>query len=213
MAKINIRKLHVNDLNKLPTFFSEHLHFIEPNQSTDQKLRIKQLYSHYTKRLYFHYIPSILLNSLDFDIFDGSVAQYHVNIVGVVIIRRFPLGKSWVLGPIVVHTNFRRLGIATHLMNFAMKTLKEKKAKSVILPIERNNIQGRKFFEKFGFKYLEPTFSDHNRARNYARITALVHSYLRNPSYKIERYPSRRKVDLPEIEKARMWHIMFKEID
>lgn len=162
------------------------------------------------KKLYLHYIPSMLLSSLGLDILEGSVAQCDGNIVGVIITRRFPLGKSWVLGPIVVHVNFRRSGIATRLMNLVMKTLGEKKAKSVILAVGRDNIQGRKFFEACGFKYLEPIFYDHDKALNYARTIALIHGYLRNPSYKIGECPSlRRNAKLPGMKK--MWYIMLKE--
>jgi len=83
-----------------------------------------------------------------------------------------------------------------------------------MLSVERDNVPGRSFFEKFGFKYLGPIFSDHDRARNYVRITALIHGNLRNPSYKVEQYPSRRRnVDLPGIKKTRMWYIMLKAND
>jgi len=137
------------------------------------------------------------------------------NIIGTIVARRFPSGKSWVIGPVVCHADFRHLGIATHMMNLVMKHLREKKAKSVILSVERNNILGIRFFEKFGFKYLEPVFNTHDRARNYARTIALIHGYLRNPLYKIERYPpscERASFDLPGMRKTKMWYIMLKEL-
>ena len=204
MARIVVRELHIDDLGKLLDLFSEHMVHIKPDRSIPQRL---------AKHLHFHYILNVPLSLFGLDTFIGSVAQAgEGNIVGAIIARRFPLGKSWVIGPVVVHKNFRRLDVATHMMNFVMKCLREKKAKSVILSVEKDNVPGRSFFEKFGFKYLEPIFSDHDRARNYARIIALIHGYLRNPSYKIEQHPSRRRnADVPGTEYIRLWYIMLKE--
>lgn len=209
MARIVVRKLRMDDLGTLLDLFSEHMFHIKPDRSVDRSTPQRL-----TKRIHFHYILSVPLSLFGLDTFIGSVAQAgEGNIVGAIIARRFPLGKSWGIGPVVVHTNFRRLDVATHMMNFVMKCLSEKKAKSALLSVERDNVLGRSFFEKFGFKYLEPIFSDHDRARNYARITALIHGYLRNPSYKIVQYPLRRRDDLPQIKKTRMWYIMLKELD
>jgi len=208
--RIVVRKFHIDDLDQLLDLLSEHMFHIKPDRSIDRSTPQR-----HTKNLHLHYILNVPLGYLGLDTFIGSVAQAgEENIVGAIIARRFPLGKIWVIGPVVVHTNFRRLDTATHMMNFLMKCLREKKAKSAMLSVERDNVTGRSFFEKFGFKYLEPNFSDHDKARNYTRTTALVHGYLRNPSYKAGQYPSRRRnVDLPEIDKTRMWYIMLKKID
>ena len=206
MAGIVVRKLHMDDLSDVLGLLSEHMFHIKPiDRSAPQRL---------TKRLHFHYILSVPFSLFGSDTFIGSVAQAgEGNIVGAIIARRFPLGKSWVIGPVVVHKNFRRLDVATHMMNFVMKCLREKKAKSAMLSVERDNVPGRSFFEKFGFKYLEPIFSDHDRARNYARMTTLIHGYLRNPSYKTAQYPLRRGNNMPQTKKTRMWHIMIKELE
>jgi len=138
----------------------------------------------------------------------GLVAQTDDGkIIGTIVARRFPLGKNWIIGPVVCHADFRDLGITTHMMNLVIKHLREKKAKSVIVSVERNNILVIRFFKKFGFKYLEPVFTNHNRARNYARTIALIYGYLRNPSYKIEQYPllrARENFNLPGIRKTKM---------
>lgn len=204
---VKIRSLHTDDLDMLPALFKKHLFYKKQDRSVDRSSPQRL-----TKQLYFHYILNVPLSLLGLDTFVGLVAQTNDgNIVGAIIARRFPLGKSWIIGPVVCHANFRHLGIATHMMNLIMKRLRKKKAKSAILSVERNNILGRRFFKKFGFKYLEPIFNDHDRARNYARTIALIQGYLQNPSYKIEQCPSRRKnVKLPGIKK--MWYIMLKEL-
>lgn len=194
MARIIFRKLHINDFDKSLDLFNGNLFHINPTT------------------LYFHYILDVALSLFGSDTFIGSVAQTRERkIVGTIIARRYPLGKSWVIGPVLVHSKFRNLGIGTHMMNSVMKRLREKKAKSVILSVERDNVAGRSFFEKFGFRYLEPVFTNHDRARNYARTTALIQGYRQNPSCKITQYSSRRKKDFSQIEKTRMWHIMLKE--
>ena len=201
VAKIRVRKFYANDLNNVLNLFIENLGL---SYDTTQKFK---------KRFLFSYILSLVFSLLGLDTFIGSVAQADDgNIVGAIITRRFPLGKNWVLGPVAVHTNFRNLGIATRMMDLIMRLLREKKAKVAIVSVKRDNIQGRIFFEKFDFKYLEPIFSSREKAHNYARIIALIHGYLRNPSYKIEQYPSRRRnASLPRIKKIRMWYIMLKE--
>ena len=209
---MKIRNLHLNDLDKIPALFKKHLFYMKQDRSVDRSSPQK-----IAKRLYFSYILNVPLSFLGLDTFVGLVAETDDgNIIGTIVARRFPSGKSWVIGPVVCHADFRHLGIATHMMNLVMKYLREKKAKSVIVSVERNNILGIRFFKKFGFKYLEPVFSNHNRARNYARTIALIHGYLRNLSYKIKQYPPSRErasFDLPGIRKTKMWCIMLKEFD
>ena len=201
MARIVVRKLHIDDLGKLLDLFSEHMFHIKPDRSTLQRL---------TKNIYFHYILNVPLSSLGLDTFIGLVAQAEDgNVVGAVIARRFPLGKSWVIGPVVVHTDFRRMGIATRMMNLVIKRLREKKAKSAILSVERNNIRARRLFEKFGFKYLEPIFSHHDRARNYVRRIALTYSLLHELPYEPTSLRE-RSIDYPQTRR-KIWHIMLKE--
>jgi len=95
-----------------------------------------------------------------------------------------------------------------------MRHLREKKAKSAILSVEKDNILGIKFFKRLGFRYLEPVFSNHNRARNYVRAMALIHGYLRNLPYRIQQYtPSKRNFNSSGMTKTRIWYIMLKEFD
>lgn len=207
---VKIRNLHLNDLDMLPALFKKHLFYMKQDRSVDRSSPQR-----IAKQLYFHYIINGPLSFLGLDTFVGFVAQTDDgNVVGTVIARRFPLGKSWVIGPVVCHVDFRHLGIATHMMDLVMKCLREKKAKSAILSVERNNIMGTRFFEKFGFKRVEPVFSNHDRARSHVRTIALINGYFRNTSYKIEQDPPpRRNADLPGIKKTRMWYIMLKEFD
>ena len=165
-------------------------------------------------RLLLSYTLSKPFNFFKINTFVGPIAQINNrHIIGAIFARRFPLGKTWILGPIAVHPNFRRLNIATQTMNLLLKYLKEKKAKSVILSIERDNIAARRFFEKLNFKYLEPIFDDHDKARNYVLTTTLVHDYIRNQSYRIKQYPSRRRCpDLQRTKKTRIWYIMSKRL-
>ena len=87
MTPIVVRKLRIDDLGKLLDLFSEHMFHIKPDRSIPQRL---------TKRLHFHYILNVPLSLFGLDTFIGSVAQAgEGNIVGAIIARRFPLGKSW----------------------------------------------------------------------------------------------------------------------
>lgn len=202
-ARINIRKVNANDLKAVLNLFARHMNI--------ERERI----SAFRKRSLLSYILSVPFGLLGEDTFIGSIAETDDgHIVSAVFARRFPFGKSWIIGPVVCHVDFRHLGITTHMMNWVMKYLREKKTKSVIVSVERSNIGGIRFFKKFGFKYLEPVFDNHERARNYVRTIALIHGYLRNPSYKIERCPpprARANFDLPRIRKTRMWCVMLKE--
>lgn len=204
---VKIRSLHADDLGMLLALFKEHLFYKKQDRSVDRSSPQRL-----TKQLYFHYILNVPLSLLGLDTFVGLVAQTdHGKIVGAIIARRFPLAKSWIIGPVVCHANFRHLGIATRMMNFIMKHLRKKKAKSAILSVERSNTLGRRFFRKFDFKYLEPTFDDHDRARNYVRTIALIHGYLRNLSYKTEQRPWRRRRDTELSGIRKMWYVMLKE--
>ena len=204
MESIIIRNFLMSDLDQSTDLFLKHTFHLKYKTSTPERI---------AKNLYLHSILNVPLSSLGLDIFTGSVAIVEgKRIVGAIIARRFPLGKTWVIGPVAVHKEFRRLQIATKMMSSLIADLKTKKAKSAILSVERNNLKGRAFFGKFGFNYLGPSFTIHSKARNYARISALIHGYLRNPSYKIEQHPSRTRNDnLPGLKKIRMWYIMLKE--
>ncbi len=151
------------------------------------------------------------------DIFIGSLAETNdEQIIGTVLARRFPFGKSWIIGPVVVHPNHRSSGIATNMMNFTVEHLKSKKANRAILSVETRNIKARRFFERSGFEYLASVFIDHDEARKYVQILTLISGYLPNNSGKIEIYPRHSKISVSNQEskktKIRTWNIMMRKL-
>lgn len=203
MMKVRVRQLYADDLNSLSTLFKDFFNFAERSIDRSSPDRL-------IKSLYFHYIFSVPLGSLGLDTFIGFVAQAEDrNIVGAVIARRFPLVKSWVIGPVVVHGDFRNSGIATQMMNLTIERLKQKNAKMAILSVERKNIQGRIFFQKFGFTHLKPIFSNHDIVRNYVRRIALTYSFIHELPYESA---SLRKTGTENQQTRRnMWHVMLKQ--
>lgn len=197
----------------LPTLFKKHLFYLKQDRSVDRSSPQRV-----TKQLYFNYILNGALSFLGLDTFISYVAltDDNENIIGSITARRFPLGRSWIVGPVVCHQDFRNLGIATYLMNLVMEYLRAKKATSVLLSTGRNNIPGLRFFRKFGFKYLEPVFMDHKGARNYVRKIALIHGYLGNPPKRIKPYARiKRNSDLARARKreTKMWYVLIKVFD
>lgn len=194
----------------LSTLFKKHLFYMKQDKSVDRSSPQRV-----AKQLYFHYILNVALSFLGLDTFVSFVALTDdEKIIGTITARRFPLGKSWVVGPVVCHQDFRHLGIATNLMNLVMEYLRAKKATSALLSTERNNIPGLRFFKKFGFKYLELVFMDHKGARNYVRKIALIHGYLRKPPNRIKQYPPiKRNSDLAGKRETKMWYILIKVFD
>ena len=207
---MKFRNLHSNDLDMLSTLFKKHLFYMKQDKSVDRSSPQRV-----TKQLYFHYILNVALRFLGLDTFVSFVALTDdEDIIGTITARRFPLAKSWIVGPVVCHRDFRHLGVATNLMNLVMDHLRAKKATSALLSTERNNIVGLRFFRKFGFKYLEPVFMDHKEARNYVRRISLIHGYLRKPPNRIKKYPPiERNSNLAEKRETKMWYILIKVFD
>ena len=207
---VKFRSLQLHDLDKLPTLFKKHLFYMKQDKSVDRSSPERV-----TKQLYFNYVLNVALGFLGLDTFVSFVALTDdENIIGTITARRFPLGKSWIVGPVVCHRDFRHLGVATNLMNLVMKDLRAKKATSALLSTERNNISGLKFFEKFGFKYLEPVFMDHKGARNYVRRIVLIHGYLRKPPNRIKQYPPmKRNSESAERRAPKIWYVLIKVFD
>ena len=179
MAKINIRKLHANDLSELPALWSKHLmgpgaYEVDLSFTTPDAWAQKV-----SKRLYIQYIFDRPLSILGLETYVCAVAQVeNGEIVGTIVARRMhPFAKTWELADVVVHTNYRRLGIATYMMNFVMNHLKKKKAKLITLTVERGTV-AKGLYEKFDFKCSESFF--------------ILYRNLRNLSYRIERHPFRR---------------------
>jgi predicted N-acetyltransferase YhbS len=135
-------------------------------------------------------------------------------IIGTITARRYPLARSWVIGPIVCHKDFRNRGIATNLMNLILDYLKTKKATSALVSTEKNNKKGLTFFEKFGFEYINHVSLDHGGARNYVRKSAITYGYLLKPPKKIQLIHSmRNKHALRPTKETKMWYILLKTID
>jgi ribosomal protein S18 acetylase RimI-like enzyme len=204
MAKINIRKLNSEDLENVLNLFNRHARITK-------KRRLG-----FRRRILFSYILGTVLNRLGEDIFIGSIAETaNRHMIGTVFARRFPFGKSWVIGPVFLHPSSRGSDIATHLMNFTVEQLRMKKAKLAILSVGKNNIQARRFFEKYYFKYFGPVFEDHDEARKYVRKFTLVSGYLQSINDKMGRYALETKIansnQKPRRNQIRSWFIMVRK--
>lgn len=203
------RKLHLNDLNKLAGLFENHLFYLPQDKSADRSSPKKVV-----RQLFFHYIFSVPLSFFRLNLFVSFVAQTNDgNIIGSITARRYPFAKSWVIGPVVCHKDFRNRGITTHLMNLILTHLKTRKAASVLVSTEKDNEKGLMFFEKFGFEYLNYASPNHEGARDYVRKIAITYGYLLKPR-KIQRIQSLRTEHMIGSTKRRkMWYILLKLID
>ncbi len=207
-ARINIRKLNANDLKNVLNLFAKHMNIGQERIST------------FRRRSVLSYVLSVPFGLLGEDTFIGLIAETDDgHIVGAIFARRFPFGKSWVIGPVIVHPNFRGSSIATCIMNFTVEHLRKRKAKWAILSVETSNIQGRSFFEKSEFEYMGPVFADHEQARKYVQMFTLISGYLQNTTCKIEQYPLQTKIAFqgdsdqkPRTNGTRTWRIMLREL-
>jgi len=204
------RSLNANDLNKLAKLFRTHLFHLEQDKSVDRSSPERIV-----KRLYFNYILSIPLNFIGLNIFISFVAQRNDGeIIGSITARRYPLARSWIVGPIVCHKKYRNQGIATNLMNLTLEYLKGKKAANVLVSTEKENEKGLRFFQRLGFKYINQVFLNHQEARNYVRQFSITHGYLLKYSGKIQLIHSMRtKHALRPTKETKMWYILLKTID
>jgi len=204
-GKIDIRRPNSDDLKNVLTFFATHVNVAKKRESG------------FNRRLLLSYIFNELFSFLGEDTFTGSLAETkYGQVIGTIFVRRFPFGKSWILGPIAVHPNFRGSDLATHMMTFTMKLLRKKKARLAILSVQTSNIQARKFFEKSDFRYLEPVFANHEQARKYVQMFTLISGYFRNTRYSIEQYPMQTRIahsdKKPEANRSRTWCIMLRTL-
>ena len=205
MTTIKIRRFDSDDLAKVLNLLIRYL-------DVDWKRK-----SGFRRRFLLGYILSVPFNLLGKDTFVGAIAETNDDhIIGAVIARRFPFGKSWVLGPVILHPNSRGSGIATRMMNFTLKELTMKKANLAVLSVGTNNIQARSFFEKLDFKYFGPVFMDHDQARKYVQIFALILGYFKNAIHKIPQYPLETKITHSDqksrTNRMRTWHMMLREL-
>lgn len=204
MTNIMIRRLNTDDLEDLLKLLAVHTNMTDKRKTG------------FRRRLLLSRISSKPFGFVREDIFTGAIAQAdEEQIIGTAFARRFPFGKSWVIGPVVVHSNHRSSGIATSMMNFTVELLKRKKAEHAILSVETRNIGARRFFERSGFKYLAPVFKDHDQARNYVQMLTLISGYLRASS-KTQIYPPRRETSFSDQEskksRTRTWNIMMRKL-
>jgi predicted N-acetyltransferase YhbS len=206
---MKFRNLHLNDLNVIARLFKNNLFYLQQDKSIDQSSPETVV-----KQLFFHCIISTPLNLFGLDTFVSYVAQTNDGeIVGTITARRYPLAKSWIIGPLVCHKDFRNQGIGTKLMNLILEHLKTKKATCVIVSTGRNNKKGLMFFERFGFEYLNHVSLDHKGARNYVRKIAITYGYLPKLSRKIQLTHSlRSRHKLRPTKETKMWYILLKTI-
>lgn len=203
------RNLNANDLNKLAKLFRTHLFHLEQDKSVDRSSPERIV-----KRLYFHYILSIPLNFIGLNMFVSFVAQTNDGeIIGSITARRYPLARSWIVGPIVCRKESRNQGIATNLMHLTLEYLKGKKAVNVLVSTEKDNEKGLRFFQRLGFKYINQVFLNHQEARNYVRQFSITHGYLLKYSRKIQLIHSMRNRKGVQLDKeTKMWYILLRKI-
>ncbi|MGD9130319.1 MAG: GNAT family N-acetyltransferase [Candidatus Bathyarchaeota archaeon] len=202
--------MHLNDLNQLTKLFKDHLFYLEQDKSVDRSSPKKVV-----KQLYFHYVLSTPLEFFGLNMLVSFVAQTDDGqIVGIITARRYPLAKSWIIGPVVCHKDFRNRGIATKLMNSILEHLRTKKATFALVSTEKSNKLGLLFFEKFGFKYLNVNSSDHKGARLYMRKLAMKYGYLLKLPRKVQPLHSvSSEHELQPTKEIKIWRILLKTID
>jgi ribosomal-protein-alanine N-acetyltransferase len=76
-------------------------------------------------------------------VFDGDVIGY--------VFANYLLHESQILN-LAVHPDFRRRGVATVLMNEAIRELKKRGCVFMYLKVRASNTGAQKFYELFGFK-------------------------------------------------------------
>lgn len=154
-----------------------------------------------------HFVFNLLFKSLGLDTIFGSVTQSHDGkIVGLIITRRLPLAKTWIIGPIAVDKRHRGFGIGTSTMKFTLKVLQDKKADGALISVDntRRHYRARKLFQKFGFRILRHVFTSSNQAYSHARMISL-----REPLNRIIQESISNETDLKNPQK--IWYIFLKK--
>ena len=80
----------------------------------------------------------------------SKVAVFGENVIGYICVN-YLHHESHILN-LAVHQDFRRQGVATLLMNEAMRELKKKGCVFLYLKVRSSNTDAQKFYEIFGFK-------------------------------------------------------------
>ena len=208
MKEMYIRNFETDDLKRFLDLFS--LHMVDSSEKCAHPTGFNDLFT-------ASFVIGKLLRFIRQDIFFGLISSTsNKDVVGAVFARRFPLCKTWIVGPVIVDPKFRHLGIGVGMMRFMLERLERKKAKYLVLSVETDNIQGRKFFEKFNFRYLGPVFKNHDRARKYVQRLALISGYLKGTPFKNHQILAQTNSPqiYREMEKKpiRTWQIMFTEL-
>jgi ribosomal protein S18 acetylase RimI-like enzyme len=190
--KMFSRKMHPWELNKIRKLLINNL------RMTSKDIAL----------IMIHYIANIPLKLLNTNTIVGSVAQLDKeNIGGLIIARRLPKAKIWIIGPLVVNKNCRSQGIGTSLLRFTLKMLKENKAKGVLVSIDNtdHHSAARKLFRKFGFKVLVTVYTTAKQAYEYSRIISQG-----QPVVKIKQQHKKTKNN---IKKSKLrYYIFFKNL-
>lgn len=164
MTGMIIRQLQSRDLTGVKNLISEQLH-AKP---------------HRFLALLAHLAYDLPLKLIGLDTIIGSIAKANNgNIVGVIIAKRFPFGKVWAIGPIVVSEPYRRAAIGKSMMKLLLEILGDKKGKLAMVSLghtERHSA-ARRFFISFGFFHVKLVFTDRDQARHYVRMVALTGSH------------------------------------
>ena len=192
MSKMFSRKMQIWDLNEIRKLLAKNLQM--------PSLRVASCL--------IHFIFNIPLRLLGLSTIFGSVAQVDAqNIGGLIIARRFPLAKNWVIGPIVVDKSYRGSGIGTNILQFTLKVLVEKKASGALVCIDNSahHLVARELLRKFGFKVLVKVFSTPKQAYQYSRMISRGQPI---PKMKQEPFPMTTNLKNPK----KTYYIFFKKI-
>lgn len=170
MMRMIIRELQLRDLTGVNNLIK--------NEINMKHQRLLALLAHLA------YDLPLKLTGLDTII--GSIAQTNNgNIVGVIIARKFPLGKVWAIGPVVVDRLYRRSAIGSSMMKLLLRSLKAKGGELVMVSLggyeqaeTLSAVTG--FFVSLGFFYVKHVFLNRDQARHYVRMVALTGSFKEN---------------------------------
>lgn len=155
-----------------------------------------------------HFVFDIPLKSLGLDTILGSITQTHDGkIVGIIVARRFPLAKKWVIGPVVVDRRYRSFGIGTGIMELTLRLLKHKKAEGALISVDNSerHSAARRLFHKSGFRVLKHTFTSSNQAYAYARVMSLTKSLYWRAQESLS-----KEIELKTSQK--IWYIFLREL-
>ena len=167
MKKIVIRRLQGKDIEKLQTLYSNHLYHRGAYQVRLSITKPRIWAKTVSKRLYIQYVFDIPLRLLGLETLVCATAEANnEEIIGTAVARRqHPFSKSWQLGPVVVHSKYRGLGIATSMINLIFEQLKAKKTKELTLIVNSYSI-AKRLYKKLGFKSVGQFYITYGRIQD-----------------------------------------------